>query len=187
MSVQGRLHQRPTEIMSNTSFRLMSLVFKLIDQLSTCVERRALSFDVHPGMSVVDYGCGPGRYTLRFSWIVGDSGRVYAVDIHELAVKAVEKMKSRFGLRNIQPVLAQGYNSGLPDAIADRIFVLDVFHGIQQPEMFLAEIRRLIKPAGLLIIDNGHQSRDTARRKILDTGLWKVESESKDHMLCRPI
>ncbi len=179
--------QRPTERMSDTSFRLMTGMFSLIDLLFPFVERRAGSFGVHPGMTVVDYGCGPGRYTLRFSKIVGEGGKVFAVDIHELAIDAVKRKIARYGLTNVQPVLAHGYNTGLPDAIADRIFALDVFHGIQQPTEFLAGLRRLAKPDGLLIIDDGHQLRELTRRKILDSGLWKIESEFEDHLECRSI
>jgi len=39
------------------------------------------------GMTVVDYGCGPGRYSIKFAEIVGNQGLVYAVDIHELAIE----------------------------------------------------------------------------------------------------
>ena len=35
------------------------------------------------GMTMVDYGCGPGFVTLRAGEMVGPAGRVYALDIHE--------------------------------------------------------------------------------------------------------
>jgi len=105
---------------------------------------------------MVDYGCGTGRYTLHFSRMVGEGGEVYAVDIHELAIRAVRQNYTRAGLVNIQPILAHGYDSGLPNPIADRIFALDVLHGARQPIEFLTELRRLAKPDGILIIDDGH-------------------------------
>ena len=181
------LLHKPDERMSNTSFRLMTGMFSLIDRLFPIVERRTKYFDLQPGMTAVDYGCGPGRYTLRFSKIVGETGKVFAVDIHELAVEAVEKMASGNGLKNVQAVLAHGYHTDLPSAIADRIFALDMFFGIRQPTEFLAEVKRLMKPQGLLIIDDGHQPREVTRQKILASGLWMIESETKDHLECRPV
>ena len=172
--------------MSDASFKLMNLTFNLVDLFSSYVEKRARSFGIQPGITVVDYGCGPGRYSLHFSEIVGNGGKVFAVDIHELAIEAVKEKAARYGLGNIQPVLAHGYNSGLPDAIANRVFALDMFFGIRQPTEFLAELKRLTKPDGILIIDEGHQSREVTRRKILDSGFWKIESETKDHLECRP-
>ena len=185
MNIEHSLHQRPVERMSDASFKLMNLTFNLIDLFSLYVEKRARSFGLQPGMTVVDYGCGPGRYTLRFSEIVGNDGKVFAVDIHELAIEAVKKKAARYGRNNIRPVLVHGYKTGLPDAIADRIFALDMFFGIRQPTEFLAELKRLIKPNGILVIDDGHQSRELTRRKILDSGLWKIESETRDHLECR--
>ena len=184
--LEGSL-QRPNERMSDTSFRLMIGVFSLIDRLFPIVKRRAKSFDLQPGMTAVDYGCGPGRYTLHFSKVVGETGKVFAVDIHELAIEAVEKMAARNGLKNVQAVLAHGYHTGLPGASADRVFALDMFFGIRQPTEFLAEVKRLIKPDGILIIDDGHQPREATRRKILESGLWMIESETKDHLECRPV
>ncbi len=174
------------ERMSDFAFRLMSLTFSLIDRLSHRVERRSRSFGLRPGMTVVDYGCGPGRYTQHFAKAVGAGGKVFAVDNQELALHAVGERIAHSGLRNVQPVLAWGYDTGLPGAIADRIFALDVFHGIRQPVEFLAELRRLVKPDGMLVIDAGHQSRNAARRKILGSGDWRIEAETRDHLECRP-
>ena len=186
MNIKQRLYQRPIERMSDASFKLMNLTFNLVDLFSPYVEKRSRSFGLQPGMTVVDYGCGPGRYTLCFSKIVGDGGKVFAVDIHELAIEAVKEKAARFGRNNIRPVLVHGYKTGLPDAIADRVFALDMFFGIRQPTEFLAELKRLIKPDGILVIDDGHQSREVTRRKILASGLWMIESETKDHLECRP-
>ena len=178
---------RLTERMSNSSFKLMSLTFGLIDLFFPIVERRANSFGLQPGMLVVDYGCGPGRYAVRFARIVGKTGKVFAVDIHELAVEAVEKKKVRYELDNIQPILAHGYHTGLPDAVADRVFALDMFFAIRQPGEFLAEHRRLTKLDGILIIDNGHQPRQVTLQKIMDSGFWKIEKRHQDHLECRPV
>ena len=178
---------RLNERMSDTSFRLMNLTMNVIDLLTPLVERRARAFGLQPGMAVVDYGCGPGRYTLRFSRLVGPAGKVYAVDIHELAIQAVRKKMSRYGLKNVQPVLATGYTTGLPAACADRVFALDMFFAIRQPNEFLAELKRLARPDGLLIIDDGHQPRQLTRQKILDSGLWKIATDWPDHLECRPV
>jgi ubiquinone/menaquinone biosynthesis C-methylase UbiE len=42
-------------------------------------------------MTVVDYGCGPGRYTIRFARLVGANGRVFEVDLRPLAMRMVEQ------------------------------------------------------------------------------------------------
>jgi ubiquinone/menaquinone biosynthesis C-methylase UbiE len=165
----------------------MSLFMEVQDVLHPTIDNRVKTFGFKEGMIVADYGCGPGRYALRFSKIVGDQGRVYAVDIQPLAIEAVRKKIEKYGLKNITPVLAQGYQSGLPDSVADRVSAVDMFHSVMEPKVFLKELRRITKADGLLIIDDGHQSRAEAKEKILSSKSWKIVEETTDHLKCQPV
>jgi 2-polyprenyl-3-methyl-5-hydroxy-6-metoxy-1,4-benzoquinol methylase len=90
MGLRQSVSSRDTEKMSDMSFRGMTFLFKVIDFLFPYIGRRVKKFGIKEGMTVVDYGCGPGRYAVKFAELVGDNGRVYAVDIHELAIAAVK-------------------------------------------------------------------------------------------------
>jgi len=177
---------RTTERMSDTSFKLMNLTFRVLDFFFPYIDKRVKSFGLQPGMTVVDYGCGPGRYTERFAKLVGETGKVYAVDIHEMAIETIRRKADKYGWRNVVPLLASGYNSGVPDHVADVVCALDMFFIIKQPTEFLAELQRIAKTDGLLIIDDGHQPRQATRQKILDSGLWKIVRETSDHLQCVP-
>jgi len=165
----------------------MTIIMNAEDILYPRIDKRTKTFGITEGMTVVDYGCGPGRYTTRFSKLTGEKGRVYAVDIHELAIEAVKKKIEKYKLRNIKPVLAVGYNSGLPEHIADRVTAIDMFFAVPEPTTFLKEIHRITKKDGLLIIDDGHQSRKKTKEKILSSGLWEIIEETSDHLKCRPL
>jgi ubiquinone/menaquinone biosynthesis C-methylase UbiE len=171
--------------MPDLAFRLMTGAFRLQDALLPYIDRRVRRFGLAPGMTVVDYGCGPGRYSLRFARLVGSSGRVFAVDIHELAVEAVRRLGARHGLSNLEAVLARGYDTGLPAALADRVCAIDMFFSVHDPGAFLAEIDRLLKPEGLLLLDDGHQSRAVTRAKLTACGRFEVLEETRDHLTCR--
>src|SRR5512136_2727045 len=93
-----------SERMSNASFRMMSLFFDVIDFFHPHVAKRAKRFGITRGMTVVDYGCGPGRYTINFAALVGETGKVYALDIHDLAVETVKKRIAKRNLTNVQPI-----------------------------------------------------------------------------------
>ena len=177
---------RTTERMSDTSFKLMNLTFKVLDFFFPYIDKRVKSFDLQPGMTVVDYGCGPGRYTERFVKLIGETGKVYAVDIHEMAIETIRRKADKYRWRNVVPLLASGYHSGIPDHVADVVSALDMFFIIKQPTEFLAELQRIAKTDGLLIIDDGHQPRQATRQKILDSGLWKIVRETNDHLQCVP-
>ena len=91
-------------------------------------KRRLKKIPLKEGMVVVDYGCGPGRYTVPISKLIGPTGKVFAVDIHELAIEAVKKKIGKLGLKNVVPILAQGYDSTLPNRLADVVCAIDMFH-----------------------------------------------------------
>jgi len=173
--------------MSDFSFRGMEFLFRIIDFVYPYIDKRVQHFGIQPGMTVVDYGCGPGRYTTRFANLVGDNGRVFAVDIHELAIEGVKKRIQKHGLKTITPILAKGYDSGIPDGTADIVCAIDMFFKITDPSAFLKELRRITRPEGFLVIDNPHQSRKETKRKIGASGYWEIMEESKDHLKCKPV
>jgi ubiquinone/menaquinone biosynthesis C-methylase UbiE len=177
---------RKTERMSNASFRIMVLFFDIINFVYPHVARRAKRFGIGAGMTVVDYGCGPGRYTINLADLVGETGKVYALDIHELAIETVKKRMAKRNLRNVQPILIKGYNSTLPNETADVVCAIDMFFIIKNPTEFLAELKRIIKRNGILVIDDGHQPRSLTKQKILDSGLWDIFEETPDHLKCKP-
>ncbi len=173
--------------MPDLAFRMMSAIMALKDLLYPTIDKRVATFGIREGMTVVDYGCGPGRYTIRFAKLVGRNGKVYAVDIQPLAIEAVKRQMAAQGLNNVVPVLAKGYETGLPDRIADMVCALDMFFGLGEPSTFLREVHRIIKPEGVLVLDDGHQSRQTTLAKVRATGGWSVVEETRDHLKCMPI
>ena len=185
MSIRKAAGKRETERMSNLSFRVMIVLFKIIDFVHPHIEKRIKKFGIKESMTVVDYGCGPGRYATQFAELVGDKGSVYAVDIHELAIEKVRQKVKKHNIENIKPVLARGYDSGLPDGIADVVCAIDMFFAIKEPKGFLAELKRITKKDGTLVIDDGHQPRSVTRENILDSELWDIVEETPDHLKCK--
>lgn len=74
-----------------------------------------------PGDLVIDLCSAPGGKTTHLAELIGDSGRVYACDLHQGRLQLVEKAASRLGLQNITTVTVDGRNPGaqnLPPADA---------------------------------------------------------------------
>lgn len=62
----GQLNEQEIRMKENipdTGFRLMGLVMRFMEWVHPQAENRANMFGIKEGMTVVDYGCGPGRYT----------------------------------------------------------------------------------------------------------------------------
>jgi ubiquinone/menaquinone biosynthesis C-methylase UbiE len=172
--------------MPRLAFRMMKWIFDIRDRFVS-VGTLLDQFGIERGQTVVDYGCGPGSYLRHASELVGPKGRVLALDIHELAVEAVHKRGAKEGWTNVIAMLTDGRKIPIPDETADIIYALDMFHMVSNPEAFLGELNRICKRQGFLFIDNGHQSRQEARSKIIASCLWEIVEEKKRYMKCRSI
>ncbi|MGQ9498569.1 MAG: methyltransferase domain-containing protein, partial [Desulfotomaculales bacterium] len=88
---------------SGLHFRIMSWAFKLRDILEPR-ESVLQEADLKEGFRVLDYGCGPGSYVVPAARMVGETGQVYALDIHPLAIKMVNSIANKKQLRNVTTI-----------------------------------------------------------------------------------
>jgi predicted methyltransferase len=108
------------------------------------------------GTTVADIGAGGGWFTTRLARRVWPNGRVYAVDVQQLMIQAIERRVQREGLSNIvTPVLGADDDPSLPsDARLDALLLVDAFHEIERPIVWLRNAARTLKPQGRIgIID----------------------------------
>jgi len=140
--------------MSNFRFKMMSFAFKVRDFFKP---RRKLLAEVgiKPGDCVLDYGCGPGTYVLAAAELVGPEGRVYALDIHPLAIKKVQSIAAKHGLSNIETIESDG-KTGLLAGSIDVVLMYDTFHGLANPDKVLLELYRVLKSDGILSFSDHH-------------------------------
>jgi len=160
--------------MSGMSFKFMSFGFKFRDLLSPR-EDTLKEVGIKAGFYILDYGCGPGSYTIPAAQLVGDSGKVYALDIQPLAVKQVQSAANKRNLNNIQTILSD-CATGLPDDSLDVVLLYDTFHSLGEPDKVLAELHRVLKPDGILSFNDHHMEK--GEKDIISTvtgkGLFKL-------------
>lgn len=176
------VRQQKTKPMSNLHFKLMAFIFKARDLLLP-PQRLLAKARLEEGMYVVDYGCGPGSFTIPAAELVRVKGKVFAVDIHPLAVSNVKSKASRKGLENTEMVLVEGCDTGLSDSSIDRVLLIDTFAQIEDREALLRELHRVLKGDGLLLIAREHMRMSRQREIILKSGLFTVVDSWKDGML----
>jgi len=171
--------------MPNYAFRIMSFMFGVVDLIKSN-DNKLVPFNMKKGQTVIDYGSGTGRYLPKASEFVGDNGQVYAVDIHQLAIDSAYKRIKKYKLKNVKPVLTDGTTVDLPSSLADIIYALDMFHMVKDPGSLLVELNRLIKPNGILYLEDGHQARSSTREKVLKSGCWIIIKETSSCIQCTP-
>lgn len=173
------------ENIPDIAFHLMAATMKLMDVFVKHSDKNFKTLDLKPGQTVIDYGCGPARYIKNASEAVGKKGKVFAVDIHPIAVEKVRAKIKKYNLTNVEAVHADGYSTPLDSGIADVVYALDMFHMIEKPTPFLEELARLLKLEGTLIIEDGHQPRAESIGKINAAGFLKIVGENKYHLRCQ--
>jgi ubiquinone/menaquinone biosynthesis C-methylase UbiE len=135
---------------------------------------------IKEGDIVLDYGCGPGSYTLAAAEIVGDTGKIYAADIHPLAIDEVKERAKKKGLKNIQTILTD-CETNLDDNSIDLVLLLDIYHDLSDPEIILRELHRVLKKEGWLTFDDHHLKEKEIINKITNNNLFKFV-EQKDEV-----
>ena len=119
---------------------------------------------VAAGHTVVDYGCGPGYFTLAAARVVGPEGMVYAVDLEPRMVELVRRRADQAGLSNVAAVASDGTRADLPDGIADAIICVQIMHyadGRRGQAAVAGDLHRLLKPDGRVLVAQWKPKRAT--------------------------
>lgn len=100
------------------------------------------------GMTGVDIGCGTGFFTSKALELVGDSGKIYAMDIEDQMLAYVKQRQ----LKGPLEILKNEENIfPLTDELADVAIMGLVLHEAVDKPSFLKEAARILKPNGVLI------------------------------------
>jgi ubiquinone/menaquinone biosynthesis C-methylase UbiE len=107
---------------------------------------------IKPGQIVLDLGCGPGTFSLPMAKMVGESGKVIAVDIQEEMLQIVREKAARQGLGSRIVTHKSGPDQiGLSEKI-DFALAFYMVHEVPDAEAFLKEIASVLKPKGKMLI-----------------------------------
>ena len=76
-----------------------------------------------PGNIVYDIGCGSGSITVEAALQVESDGKIFAVDIDPKAVDLTRKNLDKFGISNVETILADAKQKIPNLPMADAIFI----------------------------------------------------------------
>ena len=102
--------------------------------------------------NVLDVGCGPGDVMIRLARAC-PSLKITAVDGSPAMIQLAEKAIEESGL-SVSINALQGYVPGLPLSVGqfDAVLSKDFLHHLPDPMVLWREVRRLIKPGGLICV-----------------------------------
>lgn len=108
--------------------------------------------NIREGMVVADIGAGEGYYTVRLAERVGRKGRVLAQDIDNRAINRLGGRVERERLENVSIKLGAPDDPRLPEASFDRVFLVHMYHEVEEPYAFLWRLRPSLKQGGQVIV-----------------------------------
>jgi ubiquinone/menaquinone biosynthesis C-methylase UbiE len=166
-----------TNAKSSLDFRLMSLTYRVRDLLRP---RSVVLVEVgiKTGFQVLDYGCGPGSYITLLAQLVGRAGKIYALDINPLAIRAVRRLVSKKGLVNVETILSGG-DTGLPSSSVDVVLLYDILHDLDEPARVLEEVHRVLRKGGILSVSDHHTKGEGIVAEVTQGGLFRLSTRGK--------
>jgi ubiquinone/menaquinone biosynthesis C-methylase UbiE len=113
----------------------------------------ARALRLSPGQTLADLGCGRGGPGL---WLAREAGvSLVGVDFSPVAIDEATRRAALFGVTaKARFVVGDLTSTALPDAQADAAVSIDAFHFAASPAAAAAEARRILRPAGWLVLTN---------------------------------
>jgi ubiquinone/menaquinone biosynthesis C-methylase UbiE len=130
------------------------------------------------GMNVLEVGCGSGAFITSTARAVGESGKVYGLDIQTKMLKQLRRKLSKNennDIRNMVITSGSAYNLPYKDNIFDLAYMITVLPEIPDRNKALQEIKRVLKPGGVLAVseflpDPDYPWKSTTVRICSDAG-----------------
>lgn len=104
------------------------------------------------GDVVADIGSHQGYMTFKFADVVGNGGKVYAVDVSSRQLRVLDGLLKERQVRNVETIKSDYDDPKLPKNSLDFAFIMDAYHEMDDYEDILAHIKTALKPGGKLVI-----------------------------------
>lgn len=120
-------------------------------------EKNVKRFGLREGMYVADLGAGSGYYSIYASRIVGNKGKVYAVEIQQEVLYTLKKEAEKANLSNIEIIWGDVEKPGgtkIKDTSMDAVILSNILFQTEDRNQLVKEAKRILKVGGkILLVD----------------------------------
>lgn len=137
------------------------------------------------GETVADVGAGTGYFSWRMAQRVGETGKIYAVEIQqEMLDLLMGNMRKRGVDGRVVPVLGTTQDPRLPAESLDTILLVDVYHEFDFPYEMTQGMLRALKPGGrLVLVEYRGEDRYVPIKPLHKMTVDQVKKEMSPHAL----
>ncbi|SDB36867.1 Methyltransferase domain-containing protein [Flavobacteriaceae bacterium MAR_2010_188] len=109
------------------------------------------NMDIQPGDNIADIGAGSGYHVFKMVPLA-NAGLIYAVDIQQKMLDAINEKKEERSISNISLIKGSENSNNLPENSVDKILMVDVYHELSYPVEMLASIKKALRHNGKLFL-----------------------------------
>lgn len=124
------------------------------------------NMDIQPSDVIADIGAGSGYHVFKMAKKAFE-GQIYAVDIQDEMLKAIQKKKESLGTQNIKTIKGSEQTVNLADNSVDKVLMVDVYHEFNFPIEMIASIHRALRKGGKLYLIEYRGEDDAVPIKLL--------------------
>ncbi len=106
---------------------------------------------IEPGMTVIDFGCGMGVFSIALARLVGADGRVIAIDVQPQMLSTLEKRAHKAGVAERIQTHRSASNSLAISVRADFVLAFYSAHEVPDLRHLLGEFAGCLRPLGRLL------------------------------------
>jgi len=160
-------------------------------------ERVIQALRIEPGDAVAEIGAGSGYWLPWLSEAVGPDGRVYAVEVDDDKVSALNQLVREEGFLNVEVIRGEFADPMLPDGEIDLAMTCLTYHHIEDREVYFEKLRRDLGPGGrvahlddtgevpiplIWLASKGHWTKPADMKREMESAGY-VQAESFDFLL----
>ena len=125
---------------------------------------------------VLDFGCGEGHYSIPAAKVVGDKGKVYAVDKDSESLDGLAQLIKKNNIKNIE-VIKKESKTSLENNSVDFILCYDVVHYLKERKIIYNELYRVLRPKGIFSFYPKHHKNDHPLMELANMELKDIIKE----------
>lgn len=109
------------------------------------------NMEIAVGDTIADIGAGSGYHVFKMAPMAAN-GHIYAVDIQDEMLEAIQRKKENSTSKNISGIKGSEKSVNLPENSVDKVLMVDVYHEFDHPIEMIASVKKALRPNGKLYL-----------------------------------